>query len=224
MPKPVNYSSQLIKVLLILGLISIQLVELKSQSNLEKHREDYFGGRTHITEGWVHAIHFSTKSPLGYTGYQMLHPNIGLGAGLAYQFSGKIYTSRQPHHESDNMKGQFIKTFIYGKILAPKARWRVYLDGKIGYGKALPLTIFTDRWEEYGYGRFTSGLLYEPGIGLDFSTRYFLKWGLKISRHFQETSIVRGAVVSLADKEYKDQYESNRYKNKYYLVSLYLYF
>lgn len=160
-------------------------------------------GRYHRKNGWVNSVGMkvgnligaqpmqSVPAPLSsqfeYLGYMLVHPNIGLGGGVAR----KSLTTPQLGYEYYSHY-EFTDLFAYAKLYLGQDRRRFYLDAKVGYG-------FVGK-DEIVFGcaycddplplaqRFTSGHAIQPGLGLEFATKRLLRWGINWSVALNKTT------------------------------------
>lgn len=170
--------------------------QFKNKFNSKIH---YKGGKYHYTKGWINSVslHLLPVAPViyldnainiggtlpvqfDYTGYLLVNPKLGLGVSVAYTrySTGELGYEYFTHYN-------FIDYAAYAKYYLNNNRRRLYVDSKLGYGQALDGMI---GFGCYGcqdvtglYVRYTSGLKFQPGIGLDFASSKVIKCGIKLS-------------------------------------------
>ena len=175
----------------------------------KSEHQDYFiygNGKYHKKKGWVNSIGFHVgnlqdvfatstiaeppSASIDYTTYKLIHPNFAFGAGLAHMW---IPTERINYETHDTYK--FLELFLYSKLYLDNTPRRLFIDTKIGYGIAYNDDL------PYGCGlcspripldnSYTSGLMFKPGIGIEFASNKKIRWGISFNVYINRTTISR---------------------------------
>lgn len=102
-----------------------------------------------------------------------LYPKKGLGAGVAFNASmiEDIYWSDIP---------KFGEIFLYGKRYINDRFCRLFLDSKIGVAVAI---------NGREYITYSSGLIFQPGIGIQFASARNSKFSIHITKTYHSSSL-----------------------------------
>lgn len=151
-------------------------------------------GRFHKKAGWVNSFslslgpnenYYGFSTQLEYQGYKLVSPKVGLGGGTGL----KLHGGEEFGYE-DYRNYMFLELSGYAKFYLNNSRRRIYLDTKMGYG--IPLASVT--WRCYGcddpenlrHTTYTGGVIFQPGIGVEFANTNRFRSGFKLSTYLME--------------------------------------
>lgn len=194
----------MLKILATIFVLGLS-VDLVAQAFIREDKRFVGEDRYHHTKGWINSLSFHSggfvkhlveyatpplSTQIEYKGYKLINPNLGLGGGIAH----KTLTTRELDYESHDQY-KFLDVFIYGRGYADMNRRRMYADIRIGYGFVIddkirnacshcniPLPL------DY---RYSSVIMLQPGIGVEFATKRKFRWGLNWGLAVNNINVVK---------------------------------
>ena len=202
-----EYENELV---LILDLANDTIISEKSVIKTigdvnEKDRMYFSKGRYHKKTGWVNSIGFHignlanlptpASSGIGqnasllseYTGYLLIKPRLGLGAGIG----AKGIPTRELGYEYFTYY-KFYDIYAYAKLYLTNTRRRLFMDTKLGYGisrSGINYYCFNCDLGRPLNINYSSGHMIQPSIGVEFARARKFRSGIKLSAFFNRSSV-----------------------------------
>jgi len=139
----------------------------------------YADGKYHNKKGYIKVFRYGIGGNVSDVTMQadfayamLINQKLAVGMGLGYSLS--TITS----HTWENLS--FGEIFFYSRYYVNDKKKRFFADAKIGAG----LQLDSRPWLKY-----SSGPLFQPGLGFQFATRRKVKWEVGLRQLIQATKI-----------------------------------
>ena len=155
---------------------------IKKMNNPPEHIVMYEKGKYHKTGG----LFLSLQLLSGFTDDDNATVNFSIISGKRLNAKWQVGLGYGVTANTVRLPGdfwadhEFQNVFAYGRYNIKQSKVMLFADSALGYG----IAASGARWS----GDYTSGVYFQPGIGIEFANRKKLKWSIKLSQYVQPTS------------------------------------
>ncbi len=200
-------SENILDIKMVIGTMDTITIDKRSVKKMSSPPQDiimYEKGKYHRTGGLFYSFHLlsgvgndeNATANLSFIIGKRLNEKWHLGLGYGISSS----TVELPGFFWEQHTFQNI--FAYGRYNIKQSKVMLFADTSLGVGIA-----GDQQWR----GSYTSGVYFQPGIGIEFASRKKLKWSIKLSQYMQNTS-----GVSTFEDNFNSQavYSYNQFYNR----------